>query len=48
MLSKMMTLMMENLDLKTPDVPDLLRNNKKTFMNLFLKTPKLQEFFGDF
>jgi len=41
MLKKMMTLMMENLDLKTPEVPDLLKNNKKTFMNLFLKTPKL-------
>jgi len=48
MLNKMMMLMMENLEIKTPDVPDLMKNNRKTLMSLFLKTPKLQQFFGDF
>ena len=33
--------MMENFDLKTPGTPDLLKNNKKMLMNLFLKTPKM-------
>ncbi len=29
-MNKMLTLMMENLDVNTSEVPDLLKNNKKT------------------